>query len=65
MSGGLLGTPVNGSLKYSGVSLDCLGCDGPLAELEKEVAAIVGDEAEAVAIEPAATPEKEACEDDG
>lgn len=55
---------MNGSLKYPGVSLDCFGCDGLLAELEKEVAAVVGDVAEAVTVEPAATLE-EACEDDG
>jgi hypothetical protein len=45
--------------------LDCFGCDGPLAELEKEVVTVVGDDIETAAEEePAATPE-EACEDDG
>jgi hypothetical protein len=65
-SGGLLGTPVKGSLKSSRVLEGWFGCDGPLCRLEKEVVAAAVDdaEAEAEAIAPAAAL-KEACKDGG
>jgi hypothetical protein len=54
-SGGVLGTPVKGSLKSSGISTDCFRCDDLLSKLEKEVAAVVDDDAEAELEELAAT----------
>ena len=53
-SGGVLGTPVKGSLKYSGVSMDCFGCDDLLSKLEKEFEEVEDEDAEVDAVKPAA-----------
>lgn len=52
--------PVNGSLKVSRTVTGCLCCDDSVvsSKLEKEVAAVAGDDAEADVDELAATPEE-------
>lgn len=59
-SEGALGAPVNGSLDASRAVTGCLCCDDSVvsSKLEKEKAAVAGDDAEADVDELAATPEE-------
>ena len=59
-SEGVLGTPVNGSLKISGASTGCSCCDDSVvsSRLGREARAVAGDDVEAYAEELAATPEE-------
>lgn len=57
-SEGVLGTPVNGSLKVSRAATGWLCCGSPIVSIKLEVAAVAGDDAEADVEELAATPEE-------